>query len=77
LQIRASEDPRGNYEVARGRIQEAADTREELLGPDNEDTLMSRGLLASVLRSQGRWKEVEELEMKEMETSLKLLGEEY
>jgi len=68
---------RGKYGVAKDRIQEAADTREELLGPDDRDTLGSYGLLATVLRSEGRWKEAEELEIKVIETSLKMLGQEH
>jgi tetratricopeptide (TPR) repeat protein len=68
---------RGSYMVARGRIQEAVRIREELLGPNNQDTLASCALLASTMWSQGLWKEAEELNVKVMETGLKVLGEEH
>jgi hypothetical protein len=46
----------GKYGVARSRIQKAVNTREVFLGPDDEDVLSSRSLLASVLWSEGLWK---------------------
>jgi hypothetical protein len=46
---------RGDYGKAKGRIQEAVETRKELLDTDDPETLNSLGLLALVLNSQGRW----------------------
>jgi tetratricopeptide (TPR) repeat protein len=68
---------RGSYMVARGRIQEAVRIREELLGPNNQDTLASCGLLAWTMWNQGLWKEAEELNVKVMGTELEVLGEEH
>jgi hypothetical protein len=41
------------------------------------DTLTSMANLASTYRSQGRWKEAEELEVQVMETSARVLGAEH
>jgi tetratricopeptide (TPR) repeat protein len=68
---------RGDYGKAKGRIEEAAETRKELLDTDDPETLRSLGLLASVLRSQGRWTEAEQLEVQVMETRKRVLGQEH
>jgi tetratricopeptide (TPR) repeat protein len=68
---------RGDYGKAKGRIEEAAETRKELLDTDDRETLDSLGLLASILDSQGRWTEAEKLKVQVMETSLRVLGQEH
>ena len=39
------------------------ETRNKVLGQDHPDTLTSMANLASTYRSQGRWKEAEELDV--------------
>ncbi|KAI8272666.1 hypothetical protein K4K60_012078 [Colletotrichum sp. SAR11_57] len=46
-------------------------------GQEHPSTLTSMANLASTYRNQGRWKEAEELEVRVMETSLRVLGEEH
>ena len=43
------------------------ETRKRVLGQEHPDTLTSMANLASTYRSQGRWKEAEELEVQVME----------
>jgi tetratricopeptide (TPR) repeat protein len=68
---------RGDYGKAKGRIEEAAETRKALLDTDDPGTVNSLGLLAVVLDSQGRWTEAEKLKVQVMETSLRVLGQEH
>ena len=68
---------RGNYGTAKGRIQEAAEIRKELLGLDDVGTLRGLSLLATVLSYQGQWKEAEELKVQVMETWKRVLGQEH
>ena len=53
------------------------ETRKQVLGEEHPDSLISMGSLASMYRSQGRWKEAEELEVQVMETRKWVLGEEH
>jgi len=48
-----------------------------VLGEEHPSTLTSMANLASTYRNQGRWKEAEELDVRVMETSLRVLGEEH
>jgi hypothetical protein len=68
---------RGNYNIAEAMVQEAASTREGILGSEDTVTLASKGLLASTFWNQGRWKEAEELEVQVMETRKRVLGQEH
>ncbi|KAK4905122.1 hypothetical protein LTR49_025550 [Elasticomyces elasticus] len=47
------------------------------LGPEDESTLASTAMVALTFRDQGQWQEAEELSVKVMETSRRLLGEEH
>ncbi|KAK2755649.1 kinesin light chain [Colletotrichum kahawae] len=53
------------------------ETRKKVLGEEHPDTLTSMGNLASTYRNQGRWKEAEELEAKELGICSRVLGEEH
>jgi hypothetical protein len=53
------------------------ETRKRVLGGEYLDTLTSIANLASTYRSQGRWKEAEELDVQVMEISLRVLREEH
>ncbi|KAM3504856.1 hypothetical protein MY11210_008194 [Beauveria gryllotalpidicola] len=57
--------------------QKSAEIREELLGPDHPDTLVSMGNLALIYYNQGRWEEAEELCMQLTETSKTKLGADH
>jgi hypothetical protein len=45
-----------------------------VLGVDHPDTLTSMANLASTYRNQGRWKEAEQLQAKELEICKRVLG---
>ncbi|KAK5721150.1 hypothetical protein LTS12_027612, partial [Elasticomyces elasticus] len=47
------------------------------LGPEDESTLASTAMVASTFRDQGQRQEAQELSVKVMETSRRLLGEEH
>ncbi|KAF2875763.1 Tetratricopeptide repeat-domain-containing protein, partial [Massariosphaeria phaeospora] len=53
------------------------ETRKRVLGEEHPDTLTSIGNLALTYRNQGRWKEAEELQAKELEICSRVLGEEH
>ena len=48
-----------------------------MLFRSHPDTLTSMANLASTYRNQGRWKEAEELQAKELKICLRVLGEEH
>ena len=50
---------------------------EQILGDIHPDTQLSRANLASTYRSQGRWTEAEELEVKVMENYKLTLGDDH
>jgi hypothetical protein len=50
------------------------ETSKTVLGVDHPSTLTSMANLASTYSNQGRWKEAEELQAKELETCSKVLG---
>jgi tetratricopeptide (TPR) repeat protein len=52
----------------------AMDTRKELLGQENVETLNSMTMVALIYDFKGRWKEAEELEVQVMATSKRVLG---
>jgi len=56
---------------------QAADVYEKELGLEHPPTLSSMANLASTYRKQGRWKEAEELQAKELEICQMVLGKEY
>jgi tetratricopeptide (TPR) repeat protein len=68
---------RGNYEVAKGRVQEAIKIREEMSEPDDEDRFDSLNLLGSILNDQGIWNEADELYVQAMKKGKRLLGQEH
>lgn len=53
------------------------DTRQQVLGVEDPDTLVSMDSLASTYRNQGRWKEAQSLEVQVIEMMQKVLGEEH
>jgi hypothetical protein len=53
------------------------ETFKRVLGDDHPYTLISIGNLASTYRSQGRWKEAEELDVQVLKTFKRVLGEEH
>ena len=53
------------------------DMSKKLLGAEHPDTLTSMENLASTYRSQGRWNEVEQLQVKVRDMSKKLFGVEH
>ncbi|OCK96219.1 putative kinesin [Cenococcum geophilum 1.58] len=61
-----------------GRAGGASDEDEKrVLGEEHPDTLTSMANLASTHRNQGRWKEAENLQAKELEICSRVLGEEH
>ncbi|KAH7111323.1 hypothetical protein B0J11DRAFT_392285, partial [Dendryphion nanum] len=67
----------GRYGEAERMARKAVRARRKALGPKNDDTLSSIGMLALTYWSQGRWKEAEELEVQVMETRKRVLGDEH
>ena len=53
------------------------ETRKKVLGQEHPDTLTSMANLASTFWNQGRWKEAEELQAKELQICSKVLGTEH
>jgi hypothetical protein len=53
------------------------ETTKRALGNKHPDTLTIMGNLASTYRTQGQWKEAEELAMQVMEMSSKALGDKH
>ena len=53
------------------------ETRKKVSGAEHPDTLASMNNLALTYRSQGRWKEAEQLFMQVMETTKRVLGAEH
>jgi len=53
------------------------ETRKTVQGQEHPSTLTSMNNLAATYSNQGRWKEAEELELKQLEISRRVLGEEY
>jgi hypothetical protein len=51
--------------------------RLKMLGGEDDETLTSTMMLASVNRLEGRWKEAEQLEMQVMETRKTKYGEDH
>ncbi|QYT02969.1 Kinesin light chain [Trichoderma simmonsii] len=58
----------GQYEIAEQMVTKSKKARERKLGKDDEGTLLSIGLLASIISLQGRWDEAEQLQVQVMET---------
>lgn len=52
----------------------AMNTRNELLGQDDEETLNSMAMAGLIYGVQGRWKEVEELFVQVMKIRKRVLG---
>ncbi|KAM7215496.1 P-loop containing nucleoside triphosphate hydrolase protein [Rhypophila decipiens] len=67
----------GQYEIAERMVDKARRTREKRLGREDEASLQSVLLYASVMKARGRWKEAESLDVQVMETSSRVLGEEH
>ena len=63
--------------IAEARIQEAINTRKELLGTYNRVIAASLGLLASIYIYQGRWKAAEELEEQVIQKRTRILEKEH
>lgn len=66
----------GEYELAEPHLQEALRIRDEQLGGEHEDTLMSMGDLAALRYEQGRYDEAQNLLETTLERRRQLLGEE-
>ncbi|KAJ5007381.1 hypothetical protein K4K57_010796 [Colletotrichum sp. SAR 10_99] len=58
-------------------VQQAVGTRAEILGQEHPSTLTSMANLASTFWNQGRWKEAEELQAKELSICSRVLREEH
>jgi hypothetical protein len=67
----------GEYVTAESIGRRAMITREELLGPEHTDTLISVSHLGSVLESQGKYEEAEAMHRRDLEGSEKVLGPEH
>jgi tetratricopeptide (TPR) repeat protein len=69
----------GRYSEAEEPFKELFNVKHKALGKEdpNPETLNSMTWLASTYRNQGRWKEAEELFVRVMETSSRVLGEEH
>ncbi|KIV99983.1 uncharacterized protein PV09_08491, partial [Verruconis gallopava] len=68
----------GQYIEAEKSFQELLEIRNKAdIGESAEERLSCMGWLALTYRKQDRWKEAEELEVRVMETSLRVLGEEH
>jgi tetratricopeptide (TPR) repeat protein len=65
------------YNVAQQIAAKALEAREKALELDDRQTLISIGTLASVLRTQGKYKEAETLNRRALEGQEKELGERY
>jgi tetratricopeptide (TPR) repeat protein len=66
---------RGSYCVAQQIATNAVAAREETLGLEDHQTLISVGILALVLEAQGKYKEAETLNRRALERLKKELGE--
>jgi len=67
---------RGKVEEVLEPFMRVIETQKMVLGKNYPSTLASIGNLASIYRKQCRWKDVEELQVKELEICKEVLGEE-
>lgn len=67
-------DQCGLYQKAAGVQKQTWERKKAILGEEHQDTLSSMANLASTYGNQGRWKEAEELEVRVMETTKRVLG---
>lgn len=67
----------GNYNIAEEMANKSKKSRERQYGKDDNSTLHSISLLASILFYQDRWDEAEALEVQVLETSKAKLGTEH
>jgi tetratricopeptide (TPR) repeat protein len=68
---------RGNYETAKVRTKKAVEIREELLGKEHPNTLMSMNNLASALSDQGKYEQAEEMNRQVLRLREVMLGKEH
>ncbi|KAK7423730.1 hypothetical protein QQX98_000920 [Neonectria punicea] len=64
----------GMYDVAERMVRQAVQIDENTLGKDNEATLGSTALLASIFRGKGMYREAEKLQVQVLETRKMTLG---
>ncbi|KAH7014907.1 P-loop containing nucleoside triphosphate hydrolase protein, partial [Ilyonectria destructans] len=67
----------GSYAIAEQMARKAKDTREEILGNENVETLASLSLFARVLSSKGSYADAEKLLVQVMETHKTKLGADH
>ena len=67
----------GKYTAAGRMARKAVATRQDVLGAEHLDTLMSLGILASVLQGQGKYEQAEEMNRRALEGYEKALGKEH
>ncbi|KAK3619212.1 hypothetical protein LTR56_024172 [Elasticomyces elasticus] len=67
----------GRWQEAEKLAVEVVETRKQVLGEEDLDTLTSIGNLSLTHWNQGRWQKAEELQVQVMETRKQVLGEEY
>ena len=65
------------YNEAEVSFMEVVEKQKKLLGAEHPSTLISMGNLASTFWNQGRWKEAEELQAKELKICSRVLGEKH
>ena len=68
---------RGNFPNALAMATASTEARFAHLGKENESTLKSLAIVASVYLDQGQWDKAEELFLKVIETKRRVLGEEH
>ena len=68
---------KGSYMVGEGMERKALDSREEMLGKEHPDTLMSMNNLALLLKGQGKYDEAEPIYRRTLALSEKVQGKEH
>ncbi|KAH7303118.1 P-loop containing nucleoside triphosphate hydrolase protein, partial [Stachybotrys elegans] len=67
----------GRYDIAERMVSKSRKARIKMLGVEDDASLASTSLFASVLRDQGRWEEAEKLFVQVMETRKNKLGADH
>lgn len=67
----------GHYKTAYTRGTAALELQEKLLGSENQQTLVTMGIVAYAIHNLGRWKDAEKLNSRRVEIAMRVLGPEH